>query len=208
MKDVKFWNKIAEGYDKSSYSTYADAYKRTIEKTKKYLNPEMTVLDIGCGTGIITNEIAEDVKKIDAIDYSEKMIKEAETKAAKKEIKNITYAVKSVNELNGNGIKYNCITAFNVLYFIKNIDEMLDNIHCVLEKDGLFISVTDCFGEKTTLKTILTKVLQKTGIVPFMKYYSIKELREKITEKGFEIIGEESLYNNLPNYFIAARKMK
>ena len=73
MKDVKFWNKIAKVYDKSSYSTYADAYKRTIEKTKEYLNPEMTVLDIGCGTGIITNEIAEDVKNIDAIDYSEKI---------------------------------------------------------------------------------------------------------------------------------------
>ena len=208
MKDIKFWNKIAESYDKSSNSTYADAYKRTIEETKKYLSPEMMVLDIGCGTGIITNEMAADVKKIDAIDYSEKMIEEAESKATKNEIKNITYAVKNINELNVSGIKYNCITAFNVLYFIKNIDAMLVNINRVLEKDGLFISVTDCFGEKTTLKTIITKVLQKTGIVPFMKFYSIKGLKEKITEKGFEIIGEKSLYDNPPNYFIAARKTK
>jgi ubiquinone/menaquinone biosynthesis C-methylase UbiE len=208
MNDVKFWNKIAEGYDKSSYSTYADAYRRTIEKTKKYLNPEMTVLDIGCGTGIITNEIAEDIKKIDAIDYSEKMIAEAEAKVAKKEIKNVTYSVKSINEIKGTNIKYDCITAFNVLYFIKDIDEMLDNINSILETDGLFISVTDCFGEKTTIKTVMTKILQKTGIVPSMKFYSVKGLREKITGKGFEIIGEESLYNNPPNYFIAARKMK
>ena len=54
----------------------------------------------------------------------------------------------------------------------------------------------------------MTKILQKTGIVPSMKFYSVKGLREKITGKGFEIIGEESLYNNPPNYFIAARKMK
>lgn len=48
--------------------------------------------DYGCGTGLISNEIADNVKVIHAIETSSKMIEIAKNKAYGRKIENIDYA--------------------------------------------------------------------------------------------------------------------
>ncbi|MFA6845594.1 MAG: methyltransferase domain-containing protein [Sphaerochaetaceae bacterium] len=206
MRAEQFWDRLAHGYDKSTNSTYAEAYKKSIEISKKYLAPKMTLLDIGCGTGIITNEIADSVTRIDAIDYSKKMIEEAKNKALKRGIGNINYAVDDITHLANSGNLYDCVTAYNVLYFMEHVDETLRRINSIIIEKGLFIAVTDCLGEKKTFKGQVTKLFQKLGIFPFMEFFSIADLRKIICNNGFTIIEETSLYPAPPNYCIVARK--
>jgi len=80
MKSEGFWDKMSSNYDnqvKKYQQTYADA----IESTKKYLNKDDIVLDFACGTGITTIQISGFVRKIHAIDISQRMIDIAEEKA-------------------------------------------------------------------------------------------------------------------------------
>jgi len=75
-----FWNRMAKSYDKQVEKKYKQAYSDTIALSKKYLRSDFSVLDLACGTGLTTIELAKSVKKTDAIDISAKMIEIARLK--------------------------------------------------------------------------------------------------------------------------------
>ncbi len=72
-KSEKFWDKSASKFDRAEKKDEQTNIK-IIDRTKKYLKTSDTVLDFGCGTGLISNEIANNVRLIQAIDISSKMI--------------------------------------------------------------------------------------------------------------------------------------
>ncbi len=201
-----FWNKIASHYDRETEKIYGDAYKETFEEIKKYLKPGTKVVDIGCGTGTIEIEIGKMVSKIIAIDPSSEMINIAKRKTEEAGIKNIEYKNSKLEEEAKNPQKYEIIIASNVLHFFIDINTTLKVIKDSLTDDGVFISVTDCLGEKMSVKTFLTKVASILKMVPFINYYTVEELKAKVIENGFEIIKDKNLYTNPPNYLIVAVK--
>lgn len=85
-KDEKFWDRIAPKFDRLEKNDIA--YKIFIEKARGYLKEYETILDFGCGTGLVCNEIAENVRFIHAIDISTKMIEISKNKASNRIIRN------------------------------------------------------------------------------------------------------------------------
>ncbi len=77
------YNKIAKKYDEEygndlSDAPYIDLFLSYIKGNK--------IVDIGCGPGTLSKYIADKGYKVDAIDYSEKMIK-----IAKNKVKNVDF---------------------------------------------------------------------------------------------------------------------
>ena len=60
-KTEKFWDKVSNKFDKRSKKLDQTEIK-TLENTKKYLNVNDIVLDYGCGIGIMSVEISDNVK--------------------------------------------------------------------------------------------------------------------------------------------------
>ncbi len=79
MKDNKgFWDRWAKRYDttmKNDQRTYA----RIANRMKQTLNRNMTVLELACGTGLLSERLAGSVKLLEATDFSEEMIREAKS---------------------------------------------------------------------------------------------------------------------------------
>lgn len=77
MKDNKgFWDRWAKRYDaimKNDQRTYA----RIASRMKQTLNRNMTVLELACGIGILSERLAGSVKLLEATDFSEERIREA-----------------------------------------------------------------------------------------------------------------------------------
>ncbi len=63
-KDEKFWDALSDKYDKQVEKVFCNAYNKLISYTKNYVKATDIVLDIGCGTGIATVELANDVKEL------------------------------------------------------------------------------------------------------------------------------------------------
>ena len=206
MNQSTFWNKIASKYDTSVQKNYAQAYNQTISKIKENLQEHYHVLDIGCGTGIITNQIADNVSYVIGIDTSEKMLDIPKEKANTLNLTNVQYILGSLDELSDNQKTFDAIIAANVLYFIRDIHRFLENIRSKLKDGGVFISVTDCLGEKWSFKNVLLFISIKLGLLPWMKLFTIKSLKSIIGECGFTIKGEQNLYPYPPNYLIIATK--
>ena len=84
----KFWDKISERYSKGPVVD-EESYQTKLKVTREYLEPDMEILEIGCGTGSTAIAHAPYVKHIQAVDVSSKMLEIAQGKADADNVKNI-----------------------------------------------------------------------------------------------------------------------
>jgi ubiquinone/menaquinone biosynthesis C-methylase UbiE len=203
---IAFWDKIASRYDKMTLNKYRQAYQDTIQLSKKYIDNNAVVLDFACGTGITAIDIAPFVNKIYCLDISDKMLDLARKKAELNRVDNIEFLNCDLFAGFLNKQKFDTILAFNVLHFLNNMDAAISRINELLTPNGIFISVTDCFGEKASYINMLKLFLGKIGIVPMIQKLKTDELTTIIKEKGFAILESKTLYPDPPNYFIVSKK--
>ncbi len=73
------WNKRAASVENDVEVNLMDIFQREIELDyiAKWLRPEMTVLEVGCGNGFSTQRFRELVQHVDAFDYAENMVDRA-----------------------------------------------------------------------------------------------------------------------------------
>ena len=205
-KSAKFWDKRSDGYDKRAKKN-EQMYIKAIEDTKKHLTSSDTVLEYACGTGIITNEIAGNVKEIHAIDTSSKMIEVAKRKANERKIENINFTQSSIFNERFKQESFDLILAFHILHLLEDRQKAMQQINKLLKPGGLFISTTPCLGEQNSFLRIVLPLLIKVGIAPYVKSFKISELCDLITHGNFQIIETESILSAPPNYFIVAKKI-
>ena len=201
----KFWDKMANNYDQEEKKD-EQTYMKIIEKTKKYLNISDIVLDYGCGTGLISNEIADNVKVIHAIDTSSKMIEIAKKKADGRKIKNIDYAHSSIFDERYKKGSFDVILVFYILHLLEDTHKVMQRINELLKPGGLIISATPCMGEKT-FPGILLSLVSKIGLIPNIRSFIISELEDSIANGNFEIVETECLHQRSQQYLIVAEKI-
>jgi len=201
----KFWDKSAYKFDQQGKKD-EQAYIKIIERTKKYLKTSDTVLDFGCGTGLISNEIAGNVKLIHAIDISSKMIEIAKNKADNRKIQNINYTHSTIFDERYKSGSFDVILAFYILHLLKDNQKTIQRIKDLLKQGGVVISVIPCIGEKVFLNISLS-LLSKIGLAPDIKSFKANELEDLIANANFQTIENESLHQGIPQYFIVAKKI-
>jgi len=206
MQAKQFWDKMAGKYDKKSLRKYQKAYEDTIEISRKYLRSHDRMLDFACGTGITTIALAPSVQHVTAIDISGEMIRLAKDKATVNGIDNITFKATTIRDKDLENGSFDVITAFNVLHGLEDVNGSLNRIWELLRAGGIFLSVTDCLGEKRTMQSILYAVLSRMGVIPKINPFKRIDLVNMITSRGFTVIEEENLYASPPNCYLAARK--
>jgi len=204
-KSEKFWDKAANTYDQEENKD-EQTHNKIIERTKEYLKISDIVLDYGCGTGRISNEIAGNVKLIHAIDISANMIEIAKQKADGRGIENIDYAHATLFDERYERGSYDVILAFYILHLLEDTPKVMQRINELLKRGGLIISVTPCMGEKPFLSSVLSLV-SKIGLVPSIRSFRISELQDSIASGNFEIVETECLAQSSQEYFIVAKKV-
>jgi ubiquinone/menaquinone biosynthesis C-methylase UbiE len=95
--DAKFWDRAAAGYAKRPV-TDLPAFERKKAITRAHLQPDSTVLEIGCGTGSLALEIARFAGHIHAIDISAEMIRIATRKREAQGVNNVTFREGTLDE--------------------------------------------------------------------------------------------------------------
>lgn len=200
----KFWDRAANTYDQEEKKDQR-TYLKIIEKTRTYLKASDIVLDFGCGTGQVSNEIAGDVKQIHAIDISSKMVGIAKHKAKERNIDNVVYSQSTLFDEQLKKESFDVILSFYILHLVEDNQKVMQRIHELLKPGGLLISATPCMGEKPVLNSLFS-VAGKIGIIPTIRSFKRSELEDSIANENFEIIENEYLHLNSQQYFIVAKK--
>ena len=130
-KKPKNWDKEASKFSKRSKQ---DEYQENL-LSKMRISKEDSVLDLGCGEGSITIPLANVVKKVTAVDSSEKMLEILESKCEKEKITNIEIIKENLEDITLDHIgKHDIVLLSRSINGIYKIKETLTNINNIANK--------------------------------------------------------------------------
>lgn len=201
-----FWNMRSQNYDAQVGTYYKEAYDKTVSQTLEYVTREDRILEFACGTGTVTVRVAPHVSSIRAIDISDQMVVQAREKAETLGISNVEISQTDLFDPCLQPGSFDAVMAFNVLCYMENLPQVLERIRSLLKPGGVFLSATDCLGQKLTRAGIRKFIKIHRGEMPYEAFLTTKQLEQAIADAGFTILDRSIHFPAPPNLYIAARK--
>lgn len=156
-----------------------------IREFASQLQKNSTVLDLGCGSGYITNYLYESNLNAIGIDFSEEMIRIAQEKYPKANFLKADF-IDIENHFKENSV--DGLIAIYSLYFIpkEQFENVLRSLSKILKKDGKFLFVTQ---SGTGENFITTPLMEDNNIKDkiYVNYYNKKELEDILNKNNFSI---------------------
>lgn len=182
----KFWDKIAEKYAKQPIADEA-SYQQKLQITQSYFQPDMEVLEFGCGTGSTAIIHAPYVKQIRAIDISGKMIAIAQGKAEAENINNITFEQLTIEELSVADGTFDVVLGLSILHLLENKEEAITKVHKMLKPGGFLVTSTACLGDNMQWFKLIAPIGNFLNLIPLVQVFNTQDLVNSFTDAGFTI---------------------
>ncbi len=185
-QSARFWDRIAERYSRKPIQDEA-AYQKKLEVTRRYLRPDMTVLEFGCGTGGTAILHAPHVKRIHAIDISPKMIEIANGNAKAANVSNVTFETATIEELTATDQSFDAVLGLSILHLLEDKEAAIARVFRMLEPGGAFVTSTACLGDTMKFFKWIGPIGRFLGLMPMVKVFTVEELVNSLKDGGFDI---------------------
>ena len=194
-----FWQRAALFYNRAVKGDSA-VYDSICEKMQPYLNKEQDVLELACGTGLITHRLGANVRFWEATDYSEAMIRQA-----KKEHypETVHFSLQDATALPYAAETFDVIVIANALHIVPDPVKILNDVKRVIKRNGILLAPCFIREDGITRKMLLANLL---GFRTYSKW-NTNEYISFLETNGFEVIERERLENGtrFPVCFAAAK---
>lgn len=147
------WDEDARTYHELQRSRFGSLYDQIIRRTCANLRAENEVVEIGCGSGLVTFGVAPSVQRIKAYDISEKMLTVARLEASRQHFDNIEFLQGDGYQLPEGDSSFDVALCFYVLDIVEQPEIVLNEAYRVLKKNGILISVTDCYQDRSPVSS-------------------------------------------------------
>jgi 2-polyprenyl-6-hydroxyphenyl methylase / 3-demethylubiquinone-9 3-methyltransferase len=158
-----------------------------LNREKENFLKSLTILDIGCGGGLISEPMARLGGNVTGIDAAERNIKIASLHSIKNKLK-INYLNKSPEQLQEKE-KFDIILNLEVVEHVDNLDLYLKSCHDLLKKNGLMFTATINRTLTSYIKAIVGAeyILRwlPIGTHDWNKFIKPEELQKKLSDKKF-----------------------
>ena len=169
----------------------------SLEKKNNFL-ADFSILDIGCGGGLISEPMARLGAKVTGVDASEKNIKVAQLHAKQNSL-NIEYLNKSPEQLDQKR-KFDIILNLEIVEHVDNVRLYVESCHKLLNKNGLMFTAT----LNRTLTSYFKAILGAEYILRWLpigthdwnKFLKPEELEKYLTESKFNTVEIKGLEFN------------
>lgn len=138
---------------KYEFSRHADIKRLhfILDSIKTHIGTSGTVLDVGCGNGVISRFIGSHGYNVLGIDVSAKTIENA---SKLNQLPNVQFQVKSAEALTAEGTTYDVVICSEVLEHLNQPDKLLEVLHIALKDTGiLVVTVPNGMGPREVLVT-------------------------------------------------------
>lgn len=199
-----FWDRLADKYARQPIADEA-AYQTKLRVSRSYFRPDMTLLELGCGTGSTAISHAPFVAHIRALDFSERMLEIARDKAKAAGIDNVTFEQADIAALSEPAESYDVVLGLSILHLLKHPDAMIEEVFTMLRPGGCFITSTACLGDTMAALKFIAPLGRAVGLLPQLSVMSSAQLLDKFTSAGFTI-AHQWLPGRGKALFVVARK--
>ena len=190
-KERKYWNKFSSKFDKLKRKEWKIYESLLFNKIADDMNKESTVLEVACGTGRVTLEIAKQANMVYAIDISSQMIDVARKNIKEKGIKNIELSTEDAYNLPFDNDMVDIVVCINALHNMIYPEKALSEIKRVLKPEGKLITAVVGIGSYK-FKIIMSIYKLFTNFPVFHKL-NLKEFAALLSKAGFSIEKKEIL---------------
>jgi len=198
-----FWNRYAKLYDFEINRFSGKAYREMYRLMAGSLSPDMVVLEVATGTGLIAVNIATSVRHVEATDFSPKMIETAKKKTAPG---NIIFSVEDATALSFEDNSFDAVIISNALHIMPEPVKVLSNISRVLKPKGLLIAPTYSHGHiSNSTWNLNAKFLKLIGFETYSRW-TPDEYVDFIRQNGFQVGRWQVLSAAFPLVYLEAYK--
>ncbi|MFP4019704.1 MAG: class I SAM-dependent methyltransferase [Bacteroidales bacterium] len=174
-------------FDKNVFGTEIGEYLReTQEKIViSMIENNLSVLDVGAGSGRLTIPLARKVSNVVAFDAAKEMLKKARDKAEGNS--NISYTIGDAHKLPYKEESFDHVISFRMLMHVEDWRKVISEM-CRVSKRYVILEVPPKLGF-ALLSVFLIKIIKPLGVEREpIRVFSVKELRKELKKNNFEIV--------------------
>jgi ubiquinone/menaquinone biosynthesis C-methylase UbiE len=137
MKAAAAYNAAADHFDDEALGLWAKYGGRTVERLA--LQPGVSVLDVGCGTGASAIPAAEQVGptgKVIAVDLAERLLENARRKAATLKLQNIEFRLGDMENLGYPDQYFDAVVCVFAIFFVPDVARQIRELWRMVRPNG------------------------------------------------------------------------
>lgn len=135
-----YWDRVAKFYDFFEGLINKKVYEDTGKRVSEEIDEDDIVLEVACGTGVISKYIAPKCRHLTVTDFSQKMLDQANKKLSHFNIVTVEYA--DITKLTYKDNSFNKVIAGNVIHLLDNPQKVLNELFRVCKSEGKVIIPT------------------------------------------------------------------
>jgi SAM-dependent methyltransferase len=157
-------------------------WARRVKMLSKHLGAGMRVLELGCGTGYFTRELARSGADIVAIDVSPELLEIARANCSGR---NVRYEIQNASALSYPDAVFDSVVGSSVLHHLE-IEEALREIHRVLKVGGtIYFTEPNMLNPQIAVQKNVPWVKRKLGDSPDETAFFRWPLRRLLEQTGY-----------------------
>ncbi len=157
-------------------------WKRRVQMLSNHLRPEMTILEIGCGTGYFTRELTRRGADIVAIDVSPDLLEIAK---AKYSAPNVRYEIQNACALTYADAMFDSVVGSSILHHLE-IEEALREIYRVLKPGGtIYFTEPNMLNPQIAMQKNIPWIKRGLGDSPDETAFFRWPLRRLLEQTGY-----------------------
>lgn len=178
-------------------------WSRRVKMLTDHIKPGMNVLEIGCGSGYFTKELAKTNAEITAIDISQDLLDMAKEKV---QSTHVNFLVDNAYDMNFNDCSFDTVVGSSVLHHL-DIDLALKEIFRVLKPNGrIYFTEPNMLNPQIALQKNISFFKKKLGDSPDETAFFSWDIKRRFVNAGFkkyiEIVPFDFLHPNIPKSLV------
>ena len=176
-----FWDRAAGMYDFFITLKNGKVNKKLCVTVAKLIEPADRVLECACGTGMISEYIAEKCEHLTATDFSEGMLRQTRKKCSR--FTNMTIESADITKLQYPDSSFDKVVAANVIHLLDDPQAALKELTRVCKPGGKIIIPTYINRENEGKPSIFVKVIARLG-ADFKDQFTYQSYQDFFTGMG------------------------
>jgi len=187
-----------------NWETHAGKLRRTrrVKMLSTHLRAGMRVLELGCGTGYFTRELARSEAEIVAVDLSPELLEIAKAHSS---TPNVHYEIQNACALRCADAVFDSVVGSSVLHHL-DIKKALPEIYRVLKQDGrIYFTEPNMLNPQIAIQKNVPWVKRKLGDSPDETAFFRWPLRRLLEQTGFHDVQVDPfdfLHPKIPGFLV------
>ena len=198
-----FWDNVAGVYDIFVNIINRKTHRRLKEIVSDLVEPDDTVLECACETGLLSAVIAEKCRQLTATDFSEKMLKKAEKNC--RAFRNITYDQADITALPCPDSSFDKVVAANVIHLLDNPLAAISELNRVCKDGGMLIIPTYMNKDDKGKTNGFAGAVGKAG-ADFKRQFTVESYRQFFLDAGYSDVKVSLADGRIPCAVAVMRK--